>query len=250
MTTKRSTFHSHPVWDVPTRWLHWLIAITVVALAVTGFLVYYRQVFYIEGAAPKLAIKKLHALIGYFLVVCVLLRIVWGFIGNRFARWVAVLPRWRSIGDLAEDLRSIVDRREDRYLGRSPLSRCSATVLYATLIVMILSGFSNAAIGLFHPPLGSTVQAYLAAPGVDPSSIRVGSAEGIDPVKLHTVLRIKEAFGLVHIWTAYALVVLVLLHVAGAVLVDVRKGGSIISGMFTGRKLLSGDPIDADNVQR
>lgn len=250
MTVERTTYDSHEVWDVPTRWLHWLIALAVVALALTGFLVYYRQIFYIEGAAPKLSIKKLHALIGYALIAFVLLRVLWGFVGNRFARFAAVVPRLRSIGDLADDFRSIIERRQERYLGRSPLSRCSATLLYAMLIIMIVTGLSNAAIGLFHPPLGGVVKSYLAAPGVDPATIAVGSAEGIDPAKLQTVLFVKDTFGQVHVWGAYAMVLLVLLHIAGAVLVDVRKGGSLISAMFTGKKLLSGAPVDGREPPR
>ncbi len=245
-----TTYGSYAVWDLPTRWLHWIIAVAVVGLALSGFFLYYRQVFYIEGLAPKLALKKLHALIGYVLVASLLLRVVWGFAGNRFARWVAVLPRRRLLGQLADDFRSIVDRREERYAGRSPLSRCSATLLYALLIVMMITGLVNAAIGLFHPPFGGIVQAYLAAPGIDPSTIRPGSGAGIDPAKLQTVVRVKDAFGQVHIWIAYTLVFLVIVHVAGAVLVDARKGGALISAMFTGKKLLAGDPVDADDPSR
>jgi cytochrome b len=250
MATKQTTYGSHDTWDLPTRWLHWIIALAVVALAFTGFLVYYRQVFYIEGAAPKLALKKLHALVGYVLATCIVLRIVWGFAGNRLARWASVLPGPGSLHDLAVDFRSIVERREDRYLGRSPLSRCSATILYAMLIVMTLTGLVNAAIGLFHPPFGGVVQSYLAAPGIDPATIRPGSPAGIDPAKLPRVVAVKDAFLQVHLWSAYALVLLAILHVAGAVLADVRKGGAIISAMFTGRKLLAGNPIDADDSQR
>ena len=250
MTVERTTYVSHEVWDQPTRWLHWIIAIAVLALAFTGFLAYYRQVFYIEGAAAKLALKKVHALIGYVLVASVLARMAWGFAGNRFARWSTVVPGPGILSQLSEDLRSIAERRRNPYLGRSPLSRCSATLLYVLLIVMTVTGPVNAAIGLFHPPFGGIVQSYLAAPGVDPAMIRPGSAAGIDPVKLEHVVRVKNAFVQVHIWSAYLLVLFVILHVAGAVVADVRKGGALISAMFTGRKLLATDPVDAEDVHR
>jgi Ni/Fe-hydrogenase 1 B-type cytochrome subunit len=54
----------------------------------------------------------------------------------------------------------------------------------------------------------------------------------------------RKLFGLVHLWTFYGVVVLVVLHVAAAVVTEVREGGSIISAMFTGRKIISGRPVD------
>jgi len=243
---KPRTYESHAVWDVPTRWLHWLIALAVVALGFLGFLIYYRQLFYIEGAAAKLSLKKVHAVVGYALVACLLLRILWGFAGNRFARWAAVLPGSNSMRQLPADVRALAEGRPNQYLGRSPLSRLSVTLMFAVLLTSAVSGLVIAAIGLFFPPFGDTVRGYLAAVGVDPSTLRVGSDQGMDPVRLKRVLAIKDAFGNVHVWSAYTVVVLVIAHVAGVVSVEIRKGGGLVSAMFTGRKMLAVDPIDAD----
>lgn len=115
---------------------------------------------------------------------------------------------------------------------------------------MALTGLVNAAIGLFHPPFGPIVQSYLAVPGIDPATIRPGSSAGIDPARLQRVLLVKDAFGQVHIWVAYVLVLVVIGHIAGVVLADVRKGGALVSAMFTGRKLLAEHPIYADSARR
>ncbi len=48
----------------------------------------------------------------------------------------------------------------------------------------------------------------------------------------------------VHEWTFYALLMVIVLHVAAVVITEVREGGSIISAMFTGRKILSKRPPD------
>ena len=40
---------------------------------------------------------------------------------------------------------------------------------------------------------------------------------------------------------------LIIVHIAAVVFTEVREGGSIISAMFSGRKVLSGKPVDGDS---
>jgi cytochrome b len=42
----------------------------------------------------------------------------------------------------------------------------------------------------------------------------------------------------VHHYNFYALLVLVALHIAAVVIIEVRGGGNLISAMFTGKKIL------------
>lgn len=65
--------HSLPirVWDLPTRLFHWALAILVAALVFTG----------LTGRLD------LHMLMGQAVLALVLFRVVWGFIGNRYARF-------------------------------------------------------------------------------------------------------------------------------------------------------------------
>lgn len=44
----------------------------------------------------------------------------------------------------------------------------------------------------------------------------------------------------------FVLVGLIALHVAAAVIVEIREGGAVISAKFTGRKFLDRPPEDAD----
>jgi cytochrome b len=39
---------------------------------------------------------------------------------------------------------------------------------------------------------------------------------------------------------------MVVMHVAAVIVTEVREGGSIITAMFTGRKIISGRPVDDD----
>ncbi len=47
-----------------------------------------------------------------------------------------------------------------------------------------------------------------------------------------------------HLYAFYALAVMVVLHVIAVVLTELHEGGSIVSAMFTGTKLLNRPPED------
>ena len=61
------------VWDFPTRVFHWLLALSVAAQWYTG-----------EQGDDWL---EWHFYIGYFVLSLLLFRIVWGFVGTRYARF-------------------------------------------------------------------------------------------------------------------------------------------------------------------
>jgi cytochrome b len=62
----------------------------------------------------------------------------------------------------------------------------------------------------------------------------------------------RKPFVYVHLYTFYALLIMIALHIAGVVVSELRGGGSLVSAMFTGRKILRGAPADeaATDIQR
>ena len=54
----------------------------------------------------------------------------------------------------------------------------------------------------------------------------------------------REPFITVHYYGFYALLVLVVLHIAAVVVTELREGGNLVSAMITGRKVLSQSPAD------
>jgi cytochrome b len=49
-----------------------------------------------------------------------------------------------------------------------------------------------------------------------------------------------------HLYSYYGLLAVVALHILGVVITEIRDGGSIISATFTGRKIISGRPVDEE----
>jgi len=114
------------------------------------------------------------------------------------------------------------------------------------MVVMAITGLIRAGTDIYYPPIGSLVAEYVAAPGTDPASLIPYDTAGMEPAKAERLKAFKEPFGIIHLYTAYTLMFLIIVHIAAVVLTEVRKGGSIISAMFSGRKVLSGKPVDGD----
>ena len=124
----------YKVWDAPTRWFHWINFASVLLLLLTGFLFMYRKQLAIDSRDSKFLIMTLHSWIGYVFAVNLVGRLIWGFFGNRYARWRALLPTWRSLLALASDLRALCQRQPYQYVGRSPMSRLAVTVMFLLLL--------------------------------------------------------------------------------------------------------------------
>ncbi len=62
------------VWDLPTRLMHWTLALSFAGAFVTAESERWRDV---------------HVLFGYTVLEVVLLRVIWGFVGTRHARFVS-----------------------------------------------------------------------------------------------------------------------------------------------------------------
>ena len=48
----------------------------------------------------------------------------------------------------------------------------------------------------------------------------------------------------IHEFAFYGIAAVVVLHVIAVIVTELREGGSLISAMFTGRKIFSGPPQD------
>jgi cytochrome b len=238
------------VWDAPTRWFHWTNVVTVVISAFFGFLLHYRSELHIEGAEPKIALIIIHTLVGYAFVCGLLGRFVWGFAGNRYARWRAVLPNRQTLRTIGSDMRSLVQGQPAHYLGHSPLGRLSTTFLFFLLLSLAVSGLIRAGTDLYYPPLGWTVASYVAKPGIDPAEITPLDESLVDQDRLAIVKRLKSPVGKVHFYGSWALLAMIALHIFSVILKEIRQGGGIISAMFSGKKILARTPDDTENFDK
>jgi cytochrome b len=234
------------VWDIPTRWFHWINAICVVLLVIVGYLILNGRALEIPRTG-SLKLKAIHSWIGYVFAINLLIRVVWAFVGNRYARWRAILPGGRGyLSAVGSYVKALVSRHPQQYLGHNPLGRLSVTAMLILLIVLAVSGVVLAGTDLFYPPLGPWIAGWVAAPGIDPATLVPGTPDMYDKAAFDNMRAFRKPFILSHLYSYYALLAVAALHILGAVVADIREGGSIISATFTGRKILAGRPVDEE----
>ena len=232
------------VWDAPTRIFHWVNFTTVILLIFMGLMMLFKKELGIASLDARIMLKTIHVLIGYVFVLNLLVRIGWAFVGNRFARWGSMLPGKGYVAEVKGYLASIRAGEPKQYLGHNPLGRLAVAVIMASLLVLAVTGLVRAGTDIYYPPFGSSVASHVAAEGVDPASLKPYDKSFVDAAKMKELGAFKGPFGEVHVYTAYFLMLLIVLHIAAVARAEISEGGSLVSAMISGRKTLSRDPED------
>ncbi len=184
------------VWDVFVRVFHWTLVIA------------FFTAYFIE---PHGHLKVVHVWAGYVVAVLVVLRILWGFIGTKHARFSDFIygpaTSYRYLIDLLR-------RHGERYIGHSPAGGWMIVALLAGLLVTCYFGMSNYAIEDGKGPLAGVY------------------TEAGRPVDRGT----KEFFEDGHELLGNLMLVLVILHLAGVAAASFAHRENLPRSMVTGRK--------------
>ncbi len=241
----QSNLRPYAVWDRTTRWFHWINVICVPGLAVIGLAILYNKPFGVSDEG-KILLKTIHVWIGYVFLANLAWRLVWGFLGGPYARWRRLLPGGAGYGDAVRAyLKGIGSSDGPRYLGHNPVGRIAVTALLALLVVQAATGLVLAGTDIFYPPFGAQIASWIAAPGVDPASLVPYDKTLVDEAAYEAMRDFRSPFKTVHYWTFWLLCVGIAVHVLAVVMTEIREGGALISAMFTGRKHLDREPVDA-----
>jgi len=93
------------VWELPVRLYHWVNALCVVILCVTGYLIGHPLAISYSSEAYQQywfgTVRFLHFVTAFVFFFNFLVRLYWGFVGNKYARWNNFIPaqreQWREI---------------------------------------------------------------------------------------------------------------------------------------------------------
>lgn len=118
------------VWDPLVRILHWTLAAGVIVAYATG-----------EHAG------RWHERIGYVALGAAALRVFWGFVGSRHARFADFVPR---IGGLLEYGRALWSRSEPRYVGHNPLGGAWIVLMLSLVAATGVTGVALERLGEIH----------------------------------------------------------------------------------------------------
>ncbi len=239
--------YEYRVWDLPTRLFHWINFTSVIMLIFMGLVMLFKKELGITSVEAKIGLKTVHVVIGYAFVANLAIRIIWGFIGNKYARWRALVPSRGHSDSIRNYLKSIKQGEPLQYAGHNPVGQLAVVVIFLCLVTMAVTGLTRAGTDIYYPPFGSIAAKYIAQPGVDPASLIPYDTSAVDKDKYDALKAFKEPFGTVHIYTAYFLMFLIIVHIAAVIRVEAKEGGGLISAMFTGKKYLRDKALDTDD---
>src|SRR5262245_5799646 len=119
--------NSVPVWDLPTRLFHWLLALSVG----TNLIVEPRG----DWQFP------VHVTAGCTALALVLFRIVWGLIGSRHSLFADFV---RSPGIVLQEARALLKLRQEPHTGHNPLGGWMVVTLLAMVLATATAGLFSA----------------------------------------------------------------------------------------------------------
>ncbi|NEX22561.1 cytochrome B [Thiorhodococcus mannitoliphagus] len=128
-TTPAAGSHQVRVWDILVRTFHW----TLVGAIAIAFL-------------TEDELLGLHVWVGYLALGLVAIRVLWGVIGTRHARFTDFV---RGPHQVMAYLKDVLVRRAPRYLGHNPAGGAMILALLVAIVATGLTGISLDSAGAF-----------------------------------------------------------------------------------------------------
>ena len=210
------------VWEFPVRLTHWVNVVCLITLSFTG---YYIGNPYINNVHPFFHgvlkdqwvmgwMRLIHFSTAYVFVMSVLLRVYWGFAGNKYARWSAMIPSSKKrLKVFWKDLRFylLLDPEPPAVIGHSATAGLVYIVLYLGYLVSILTGLalmSQSHVGLFWKAAGGWILLYFP----------------VQMVRLthHLMMWLLIVFPIIHLYVGWT--------------TDLVEDNCVISSIFSGHK--------------
>jgi Ni/Fe-hydrogenase 1 B-type cytochrome subunit len=144
-----SAFGRVYVWQLPVRFYHWINALCVAVLAVTGYLIGSPAAI-TSGAEAYLGywfgtVRFLHFLFAFIFFFNFLFRLYWGFVGNQFARWTNfILHRKEQLTEAKEVLRIDILHAPGKPLesvGHNSLAGFTYFISFLVFLFQSITGF-------------------------------------------------------------------------------------------------------------
>jgi Ni/Fe-hydrogenase 1 B-type cytochrome subunit len=145
-----SEFRRIYVWEIPVRFFHWLNALCILVLGVTGVLIAHPPALASAAEASFsywFGVNRfVHFVAAYVFTANFALRIYWGFAGNTFADWRNFLPLRRAqFRQVLDVLRVDILQARDQPImavGHNAVAYFTYLVLFLGMAFQVVSGFA------------------------------------------------------------------------------------------------------------
>lgn len=205
------------VWELPVRIFHWVNALCIVILLITGYFIYNPFVhapgivandYFLMGTA-----RFIHIVTAYVFIAALIVRLYWFFVGNEYAK----IRFWKK--DFWVGLKDVIlfyaflKKEEPHYVGHNPLAMISYLFfIWIGSFFIIMTGLSMASeiytVGFLH-----SITAWFQSLMVNSVNVRL----------LHHML-------------AWVFVLFIVAHLYTSFRYDFLSKSGAISSIFTGYK--------------
>ncbi len=242
MNNLSDTLKEYPVWDRTTRWFHWINVLAIIGLIGVGLVILNAKTLGISTDG-KILLKTIHVYIGYVFCLNLAWRIIWAFMGNKYARWKMILPGGKGFFTALRDYKAGFRSGKIKYYqGHNPAAKLMITLLFLVLMIQAITGLVLAGTDIYFPPFGQTMKTWVAE---DVNKIvKPYSKENINKDKFAEMRAFRKPFIITHVYAFYFLLILILVHVFAIIMTEIKERSGLISAMFTGRKVFPKKPVD------
>ena len=213
------------VWEWPVRFSHWVLVVTIVSLSITG---YYMHSPYVTARGHEAYVmgdmRFIHILSAFAFMLAMVVRLVWFFLGNRWAHWNQFIPvtKSRLKGFVAVGkYYAFMAWKPVSYIGHNPVAGFAYLVVYAMVIVEILTGFA-----LFSFVVASPTLKFLI---------------GWLP-RLINIQYLRE----IHFLIMFGFWMFFIHHIYTAILVSIEEQSGLMDSIFSGFKYVPEDHLAHD----
>jgi Ni/Fe-hydrogenase 1 B-type cytochrome subunit len=163
--------HAIYVWEIHVRVYNWINALSIVGLAITGYLI---------GDPPAIqsaseasfsywfgTVRFVHFIFAYIFLFNFIIRLYWGFVGNRFANWKNFIPytrrQWKDMLEILRVDILMLQCRDNPNLGHNALASFTYFLTFIAFLLQVLTGFGiySAMSQAFIPSLFAWVPSLL-----------------------------------------------------------------------------------------
>lgn len=211
------------VWELPVRITHWVNALCILVLSLTGF--YIGHPFYTATASAEYIMgwnRFLHFLFGYLLLASMLFRGYWFVVGNQHASWRMFFP-WATEKGRKNALTffryyTFTGPKLPYEVGHNPLASMAYAGVFSLIGVQLISGF--VLYGQFQPDGFWFAALGWLTPLIDLQTLRLVH---------HVVMWLLAGFFINHLYSAW--------------LMDVKEMNGVMSSIFSGYKFVEKDDL-------
>lgn len=215
------------VYEAPVRFWHWATVLCLATLAATGYLIA-RPLPSIGGEATFsyffANVRVIHVSAGLLFAVLLAVRLVWGVLGNRYARSLLIPPVWSAVWwkDLGSQVSYYLFLRKEphHWVGHNPLAQLAMFLMFTLgSLVIVFTGLS-----LFSEQYGWGSSWMNAFGWVN---VLLGGSQSVRTV---------------HNLSMWYLLVFALIHIYMVFREDIMSGETVIGTMINGIRMFKREP--------